>query len=270
MHSHSKRLISAFAPLPVIIWTIYAGGAVFSLLIGVVAVITLWEYFRIMFNLTRKSRFGPMPMIGYVITILLIYAAHMKSFEMTVGFLTLNLLAVAVMTLIRFQSDSTVLEEVAKQVLGVVYVPLLLSFIILIRHSADGATWVFFLVFLVFIEDTGAYYAGTYLGRHKLLPSVSPGKTIEGALGGLSASIAIGIVFKLLFLPELPLGLCFLISITVGIIAPAGDLFESVLKRVGKIKDSGTIMPGHGGILDRIDALLFAAPVVYLFKVYLF
>jgi len=241
---------------------------VFSLLIAVVAVIALWEYFRIMFNLTRRSCFGPMPMIGYAITLLFIYAAHINSFGMAAGLLILNLLAVALVTLIRFRYDASILEEVAKQVMGIVYVPLLISFIVLIRHGDDGIAWLFLLLFLVFIGDTGAYYAGTYLGRHKLLPSVSPGKTIEGALGGLAASITIGIIFKLLFLPQISLGLCFPLFIIVGIIAPAGDLFESVLKRVGKIKDSGIIMPGHGGILDRIDALLFAAPVVYLFKEY--
>ena len=210
-----------------------------------------------------------MPMMGYAAALLIVYAAHIKSFEMIAVLLALNLLAIGLITLFRFQSDASVLEDVSKQVLGLVYVAIPISFLSLIRHSTDGTAWLFFLLFLVFLGDVGAYYAGTYFGRHKLLPSVSPGKTIEGALGGLAASVTVGIVFKLVFLPGLSLGLCFPLFILVGIIAPAGDLFESVLKRVGKIKDSGVIMPGHGGLLDRIDALLFAAPVVYLFKEYI-
>ena len=129
--------------------------------------------------------------------------------------------------------------------------------------------WTFWLLLLVIAGDTGAFYTGSFLGRHKLCPSVSPGKTIEGAVGGISAALAAGLVFKFFFLPDLPWISCILFLICIGIIAPVGDLFESMLKREGGLKDSGAWMPGHGGILDRIDALLFAALPAYCFKVYL-
>jgi phosphatidate cytidylyltransferase len=121
----------------------------------------------------------------------------------------------------------------------------------------------------VFIGDTGAYYLGSYFGQHKLCPAVSPNKTIEGSLGGLAASLGSGALIKHFFLPLLPWGLSLLFFLSISIAGQVGDLFESQIKRVAHIKDSGAILPGHGGVLDRIDALLFAAPVAYIFKEYL-
>jgi phosphatidate cytidylyltransferase len=163
-----------------------------------------------------------------------------------------------------------VLETVKYQVQGIIYIPLLLLFLVLIRNGADGMLWLALVLCVIFAGDTSAYYFGTYLGRHKLAPAVSPGKTIEGAVGGLVANIVVGAAFKALFLPDLPWVLSIVFFLVVGITGQAGDLFESALKRTSNIKDSGGLLPGHGGFLDRIDALLFAAPVAYFFKEYLF
>jgi phosphatidate cytidylyltransferase len=108
------------------------------------------------------------------------------------------------------------------------------------------------------------------LGRHKLSPAISPGKTIEGAIGGLAANLAIGAIGKAFFLPNLPWSLSILFFLAVGIAGQIGDLFESEMKRSSNIKDSSNILPGHGGILDRIDALLFASPVAYVFIRFIF
>jgi len=159
---------------------------------------------------------------------------------------------------------------VIRQLQGIIYIPVLLSFLILIRGSSSGMIWIFVLLAVIFAGDTGAYYVGSYLGRHKLSPAVSPGKTIEGAIGGLAANLVIGSVGKAFFLSELSWGLSLLFFLAVGIAGQVGDLFESELKRSSGIKDSGGILPGHGGILDRIDALLFASPVAYIFIRYIF
>ena len=148
--------------------------------------------------------------------------------------------------------------------------PYLLSFLILIRAGSSGMIWIFLLLAVIFAGDTSAYYVGSYLGRHKLSPAVSPGKTIEGSIGGLAANLVVGAIGKYFFLPEIPWGLCLLFFIAVGVAGQVGDLFESELKRSSGIKDSGGILPGHGGILDRIDALLFASPVAYIFVRYIF
>jgi phosphatidate cytidylyltransferase len=130
--------------------------------------------------------------------------------------------------------------------------------------------WILFVLVVVFFGDIGALYAGTFLGKHKLYPALSPKKTIEGSLGGLGANIICGGLFKLIFMPELSWGVSLLFFIALGAAGQIGDLFESGLKRVADIKDSGGILPGHGGILDRADAAMYAAPVAYMFKAYLF
>jgi phosphatidate cytidylyltransferase len=157
-----------------------------------------------------------------------------------------------------------------RQIQGIIYIPLMLGFLILIRENESGAIWIFLLLAVIFAGDTSAYYVGSYWGRHKLSSAISPGKTIEGAIGGLAANLAIGAIGKTLFLPGLPWSLSLLFFFAVGIAGQLGDLFESEMKRSSNIKDSSNILPGHGGVLDRIDALLFASPVAYVFIRFIF
>lgn len=128
----------------------------------------------------------------------------------------------------------------------------------------DGLIWFLGLLFIVFSGDTFAYLVGRTLGKRKLLEPVSPKKTLEGSLGGLLGSSFAGALLQFTFLPEASLPMMTVLAIATGIFAQMGDLFESLLKRVAEVKDSGSIMPGHGGVLDRIDGVLFAAPVYYL------
>ena len=129
--------------------------------------------------------------------------------------------------------------------------------------SARGAAWVLFAIAVSFGNDTGAYFAGRGFGRHKLYPAVSPGKTVEGGIGGLAAGLLVMFVGRALFAPWLTIGDCLLVAIPAGIVGPIGDLVESLIKRASGVKDSGRLLPGHGGMLDRIDGLLFAAPAAY-------
>jgi phosphatidate cytidylyltransferase len=140
----------------------------------------------------------------------------------------------------------------------------------LIRSAESGAGWIFLLLLIVAAGDTGAFYSGTYLGRHKLCPWVSPKKTIEGSLGGLAANIIVALVFKTILLPSLAVLPCIVFAVVIGIAGQVGDLFASEFKRSAGIKDSGTLLPGHGGFLDRLDALLFASPLAYLLKISIF
>jgi phosphatidate cytidylyltransferase len=131
-------------------------------------------------------------------------------------------------------------------------------------------TWIFFLLSIVFAGDVSALYTGSFFGRRKLAPSISPGKTIEGSFGGLAANLVVGSAFKAFFMPHLTWLPTLIFILSVGVAGQIGDLFESELKRTSQLKDSGGILPGHGGFFDRIDALLFAAPVTYFFVVFVF
>jgi phosphatidate cytidylyltransferase len=199
----------------------------------------------------------------------MILAAHAGRPEIIPLVIGLDLVLCGTLSLQRFSSDRSVLEDVARQLQGICYIPLPIALLVLLRSASDGMTWVFVLCAVIFAGDTAALYAGTLWGRHKLCPSISPGKTVEGALAGLAANLVVGWTAAALFLPAIGWLPALVFAAATGLAGQAGDLYESELKRASNMKDSGGILPGHGGVLDRIDALLFAAPVAFAFKAYL-
>jgi phosphatidate cytidylyltransferase len=144
-------------------------------------------------------------------------------------------------------------------VAGPMYVGLLLAAVpglFLVTHG----TWVVLAMGLAWGSDTGAYFAGRFFGKHKLAPAISPAKTVEGALGGLLASVLVAVIWQLVWLhDELPLAHAVVLAMVANVLGQSGDLVESLIKRSTGVKDSGAILPGHGGLLDRIDALMFTA-----------
>jgi phosphatidate cytidylyltransferase len=266
---HLKRWITGIIALPFLIFFIARGGAYFVILVGAVCLLSMWEYFRIVSDAEGKV-VSVVMIVGVLVGALIILAASGSYFNLISGIIALNMIICGLISIPQYKNNPNVLETIKKQVQGIVYIPLLLSFLILIRNEPDGMIWVFLILAVIFAGDTSAYYFGSYLGRHKLCPAVSPGKTIEGSIGGLAANLLIGSLVKLFFLPELPWAQSLILFLVMGIAGQAGDLFESMLKRSSKVKDSGGLLPGHGGFLDRIDALLFASPVAYLFKEFIF
>lgn len=266
---HLKRWITGLIALPFLIFLVYLGGLPFFILVASAGMCSLWEYFRIVFNAERRLLSSIIVWWGYPAGLLILGAAHIADPGTAALVLALNLVCVGLFSVFLYKSNPLVGEIIQKQVQGIVYIPLLLSFLVMIRREPDGMVWIFLLLGIIFAGDTSAYYVGSYLGRHKLNPAVSPGKTIEGAIGGLAGNLLAGAVGIIFFLPALSWvsGTAFIIA--VGAAGQVGDLFESELKRTSRIKDSGGILPGHGGFLDRIDALLFASPVAYLFKVFI-
>lgn len=267
---HLKRWITAFAAIPLLALLIASGGTLmFAGVIGFVCLIALWEFFHIIVGKTDRSNPFCFKLLAFIVGPAIIWAAYMNSFKSMLGLIALNLIVSALISLPKFKFDASVSGIVLKQLLAVIYIPLFLSYLVIIRNGNDGISWIFFLLLVVFMGDTGAFYTGSYLGRHKLCPAVSPNKTIEGSVGGLAANVCSGALFKIFFFPLLQWNLSILFFLCIGVAGQVGDLFESKLKRVANIKDSSSLLPGHGGFLDRIDALLFAAPVAYLFKEYI-
>ena len=262
---HLKRWITGLIALPFLIFLVYFGEVTFGILVGLAGILSLWEYFRIVFNAERRALSSVIVWWGYGVSLLILGTAFVEGLTGVTLLVAFNLLFVGLFSIFIYKSNPLVGNIIQKQIQGIVYIPVLLSFLILIRRQPDGVMWIFYLFGIIFAGDISAYYVGSYLGRHKLNPAVSPGKTIEGAVGGLAANLLAGSVGIIFFRPDLswPVGIIFFLA--TGIAGQAGDLFESELKRSSGIKDSGGLLPGHGGILDRIDALLFASPVAYLF-----
>ena len=267
---HLKRWITGLTALPFLIYLVYKGGVPFTLLVTVGGLLSLWEYFRIVFSSADRAKFNIFAVWGFIMGGGIIWAAHLKGLEMVLVLVGFDFLFSALFSLFKYKVEPRVMESIRKQIQGIIYIPVLISFLIIIRDSPEGMTWIFVLLSIVFAGDITALYAGTWLGRHKLCPAVSPGKTIEGSVGGILANVLVGGIGKYFFLPHLSWGLSIPFFIAIGVAGQVGDLYESELKRSSNVKDSGGLLPGHGGFLDRIDALLFAAPVAYVFKMYIF
>ena len=277
--SHITRWATALVLIPLLLYLVLASANwFFALVICVISCIAFFEYYRIVLHVSGSSFFTVIPMAGFVTGAGIVLVAMAGRFDMICMLISCIFIFSGAGALCQYKKRPDAIDRVVMQVMGVVYLSLPMALLVMIHRGPTGNTWILLLFILVFIGDTGAYYAGTFFGKHKLLPEVSPGKTIEGSFGAMTATVGMGCLINLalphlpweMSLPRFPWGLAVLFFVIVSICAQAGDLFESLLKREAGIKDSGVIFPGHGGLLDRIDGVLFALPIVYLFKTYVF
>jgi len=263
MSSHLKRWLTALVLLPLLVLLIGKGGRTcFALVVGLAAAVSLLEYYALV--LSRETMAIKAP--GLVLGLVMLASFYRNGLVVVPALLVLAFIGSAMICLARFDPQTSVPEMLYKQVTGLIYIPFLLGHLILIRDWNQGVMWTFFLMAVIIAGDTAAYYVGRAFGRHKLAPRISPGKTVEGAVAGLAANLLVGALFKQCCFPEFGWGFWIALIMVMGALGQTGDLVESMLKRSVGLKDSGSIFPGHGGFLDRIDALLFAAPTLYYFK----
>jgi len=276
------RLLTAAVALPILIGSIVLPAYypqtvwLFVAIAAVALAAGLFEFY----SLTKKLELKADAAMGYVGAIALfigfVFDAPAKSPDLL--FATLAGFAVVLFAsqAFRFRADfSKILAGTGVTLLGVIYVAFLGGFLVAMRtgfeNSFNLATHLLGYFFLViFGSDTGAYFAGRALGKHKLAPSISPGKTVEGLIGGISAAAAGAALATRWFFPELPYQWSVPLAAVLAIAGVFGDLFESAMKRGAKTKDAASILPGHGGFLDRLDSLLFGAPILYYFARFYF
>lgn len=270
MMQHLTRWLTALILTPFLLWAIIKGSIVlFAALVSVVSIFAIHEYLGIICANDAEPISHTTRIFAYTACPVLVMAACLGSWSVLFFILALNMMALCVFVLARFSAFPHIFDLVARQMLGIVYIPLSLALLVFVRSTEGGALWVIWFLVVCFANDTGALYVGTFKGKHKLAPKISPNKTIEGAVGGLAISITAGLVFNLIFFHDIALALeCIPCAVCIAVAAQVGDLFESAMKRVGHIKDSGKILPGHGGMLDRIDGVLLAVPVFYFFTVF--
>ncbi|MBU8909718.1 MAG: phosphatidate cytidylyltransferase [Desulfobacterales bacterium] len=267
---HIKRWVTSLVLAPIFLWILIKGSTLlFAVLVSVVAIFAIREYLRIIFGNDEGPISNTIEIITYIVSMSLVTTACLGSWEVLFLILAMNLMALSIFVLSRFADNHAVFDIIAKQVLGIVYIPVSLSLLVFVRELDGGIFWIIWLLLVVFANDTGAFYTGTFFGKRAISPNISPNKTIEGSLGGLAASMIIGFIFCQLFFNDLSLTfLSIPVSFMLAVAGQIGDLFESAMKRSSNIKDSGRILPGHGGMLDRIDGLLLAIPVLYVYLVF--
>jgi phosphatidate cytidylyltransferase len=263
---HLKRWITAVVLLPLLFFLLLKGTPIaFSVLVALVTLLGLKEYFTIISGAGTKIPLT-VSIPAYGMGLAVIWAAHTGGAGAALAMVALNLVLLALVVVLQFSPDSSILDAARKEIQGIVYLPMFLSFLVLIRNSDQGAVWIIWTFLIIAASDTGAYYCGTYFGKRPLSPRVSPNKTVEGSAAGIVSAVVIGLCFSQLFVSGISPVQAILFSTIAAAAGQVGDLFESALKRRGGIKDSGSILPGHGGILDRIDGLIFALPIAFAFK----
>lgn len=249
------RLLTAVLAISLVLAvTHFAPPLLFALLVAGVGTLALNEFLDLShgWGFDRPSN---LCMFGGVLMTLSFYVGLSRTVEAVI----LILFFLTILCILRGEVG-TFAQRVMVGFLGIVYVSGLLGFLILLPRPA-----LFVLFGIIWCGDSAAYYVGRAIGRYKLAPEISPSKTIEGAIAGLLASTVIGVVLGTELL-EVSYGWLLWLSIMTGLAAQVGDLVESALKRSAKVKDSGDMLPGHGGVFDRIDSLLFATPVFYFLQ----
>jgi phosphatidate cytidylyltransferase len=262
-HNLFERAISAVVLLPLAIWLTWLGGWPFAALVAVAAVLGASELL-LMFGRLRLAEWYGVAVAG---AIPLTAALHRGDTllpdwsPLALAFATLGLFGVLLFT---HDEQAEVPARAGRVALAWLYCGLLASTLVGLRVQG-GTAWVVLAFVVTWANDTFAYFAGMFFGKHKLYEKVSPKKTWEGFAGGALGSVVGALVIRSTLLPELPVPQAVLLGAGASLLGPMGDFTESLLKRAAGVKDSGKLIPGHGGLLDRIDALLFVVPWVYLF-----
>ncbi len=274
------RFVTAMVLLPLVIGLIVLGGLPFAMLLSVAAALSSLELNQMAasanlagapaiasasgdLSKTRSSRLGAGALVSAAAAFLVPLLDQPALHWLTLRTLLCALMLIAFIDALFFESEiPRAPARVGIAVLAPLYTGVTLAALVHLRALENGAWWIILALAVTWMNDTGGYFAGRAFGKHKLYPRISPSKTWEGAIGGAAASTAGALIIKLFFLTSIPLWGAALIGLGGSVIGPLGDLSESMLKRAFGAKDSGAMLPGHGGLLDRIDALLFVAPFV--------
>jgi phosphatidate cytidylyltransferase len=247
---------------PLIVVLLYAGPPWgFPLVAGVVCALGAWELFAMLAPGRRLLQ------VWGVVATSAVYALF--AIERAQPFTTLGMILLTCTGMLVSLAQPEPIERAALRmgwsIAGPLYIGGLFATTALLYRQPQGGSWVLLALLCAFWSDTGGYFAGRYYGKHKLAPVVSPKKTVEGSIGGLAAALVGGLLAHFWFLRELPLLDAIALSLVAAAIGQAGDLCESLIKRSVGVKDSGTVLPGHGGILDRSDAMLFSAAAIWVY-----
>lgn len=264
---HGRRWITAISGAALIFF-LYAklGHLAVQICAVVISFAAYFEFLRIMMHSANTPGFRTMKICIGLVAATLFQLPVERSYILAYGLLMLFTLCIY-----RFwETDPEQvrdhhfhLDDLFASAFGLLYIVGFLAYLPQIHGLPDGPIWLVALVLMIWASDIAAYYGGHTFGRHKLALVISPGKTMEGSVSGILGSLIVALVVKFYFLPEISLPKLLVLGFLTSLISQLGDLFESLLKRVVGVKDSGYLLPGHGGMLDRFDSLILAAPFYY-------
>ena len=272
-----KRIITALWGIPLLIVAVWFDKPLpwFTVFVAVWGLLAAFEFYR----MVAVSGVPPLTYFGLIWTLLFILSRDADLLSILEPYFNPDLLTPLLLTsamvlsliwlLLRPQKEGAFIGW-AWTIAGILYVGWLLSYLVALRGLDDGRNWVFFVLFVTFASDTVAFFVGRALGRHHLAPGISPGKTWEGTVAGVFGAIIVSLFFILPtpLILHISLWQAILLGFLVSVFGQCGDLVESLLKRNTGVKESGKLMPGHGGILDRTDSIVFAGIVVYLYYIF--
>jgi phosphatidate cytidylyltransferase len=260
------RLLVGLAGVPALLGVLWAGFPFLTILVGLVALWGLREFY----SLARGTGARVSLTLGAIWTALFVASGQLTAQEGNLAphLIGGGLLVTLVWTALTARSSKGgFLQSWLFTSAGPLYVGLLLSHALMLREAGDGLydgrNWLLYALLVTFATDTGAFFTGKALGRHKMVPAISPGKTWEGAVGGLVWAVAASVTLAALLDLSMSVGWQVSLGLILGVAAQLGDLTESLLKRKAGVKDAGALLPGHGGLLDRMDSLVVTLPVTY-------
>lgn len=260
-----KRVTTALWGIPLLIAAIWFGQPWFTGLVAIGGVLAVFEFYR----LVSSSKQPPLTYLGLIWTLLFILSPHFDDTIPVSLLLTSAVMLPLIWLLFRRQKEGA-FASWAWTIAGILYVGWLLSYLVALRSLDAGRNWVFFALFTTFASDTAAFFIGRAWGKRHLAPYISPAKTWEGAIAGAFSAIIVSLLFILPTPVRVPLGYgqAILLGLVVSVFGQLGDLVKSLFKRNMGAKDTGKLLPGHGGILDRIDSVIFASVVVYYYVIW--
>ena len=270
-NSVAKRLIASAIYIPCLIIIAKRGGFYYLALIDIMILVGLWEFYKMM----EAKGLRPYKAIGIISGIVLSWYIFFQQGVYANFFLSIIFFLIMTLELVRKEKGLAV-YHISVTIFGVFYVAWLGSHLILLRELPHlkgldyslGFSFVIVVFALTWCYDSGAFFIGSKFGKHKIFPAISPGKTLEGAIGGVAFSIIGSLIARWLVAPYLSIIQAVGLALISSVVGQLGDVVESMIKRDVKIKDASETIPGHGGALDRFDSLLFTAPLIYYFFKY--
>jgi len=259
---HLKRVISAVIALPLFYLLVqYLPPVAFFIVVLFGVLLGQLEFYRLYYPVGQRG----LILLGLLCGGLILLHFYEPGLFLDREVLTVLLGTVLLYQLATYRDLAATLTDAAVSLLGIFYLGWFLGHLVLLRNLDQGEYLIFFLFLVTWAGDTGAYYVGKGLGRRRLAPMVSPNKTLEGAIGGWLASVLAAGLAQWWFLPLISFSDSLILGGLLGVVGQLGDLTESMFKRGAGVKDSGHFLPGHGGVLDKLDSLIFTAPVFYYY-----